>query len=362
MAQHHELGEQLAQGLSSKAVLLSHAGRAEEAKALFELCASVARREGLPRRELTAESNLADLCMTRDLPGAEEHAEAALAIARRWGLRANEAVAASNLMYALTMAGRLAEAIQLGNELFQAGGEQRPGAEQIHYTLACLEALRGNADAARAHIEGCRAWAATDDVQSKASYAGGHAAVLLAENRGREAIEAARRAIDEAFDGRLSVAHEAVRLAFPIALEASIELGDLEEADRLATLLATRPRGEVPPFLRAQVKHARALVARARGEDEAVEDNLVGAEVLFRDLGYPCWTARAQLDRADWLARTGRPEEAATLATQAAATFERIGVYPMLARGQALLEPEIVRTFAVDGARAAVQRSPSYSE
>ena len=362
LAQHHELGEQLAQGLSSKAVLLSYAGRAEEAKALFELCVSVSRREGLPRRELTAESNLADLCMTHDLPGAEEHAEAALALARRWGLRANEAVAANNLMYALTMAGRLVEANELGTALFQAGGADRPGAEQIHYALACLEALRGNADAAREHIEGCRAWAETDDVQSKASYSGGHAAVLLAENKGRQAIEAARRAIDEAFDGGLSVAHEAVRLAFPIALEASIDLGDSEEADRLANFLATRPRGEVPPFLRAQLKRARALVARARGEDEAVEDNLVGAEALFRDLGYPYWTARAQLDRADWLASAGRPEEAVTLATQAAATFERVGVYPMLARAKAFLEPETVRTLAVEGGRAVVQSSPSSSE
>ena len=362
LAQHHELGEQLAQGLSSKAVLLSYAGRAEEAKALFELCVSVSRREGLPRRELTAESNLADLCMTHDLPGAEEHAEAALALARRWGLRANEAVAANNLMYALTMAGRLVEANELGTALFQAGGADRPGAEQIHYALACLEALRGNADAAREHIEGCRAWAETDDVQSKASYSGGHAAVLLAENKGRQAIEAARRAIDEAFDGGLSVAHEAVRLAFPIALEASIDLGDSEEADRLANSLATRPRGEVPPFLRAQLKRARALVARARGEDEAVEDNLVGAEALFRDLGYPYWTARAQLDRADWLASAGRPEEAVTLATQAAATFERVGVYPMLARAKAFLEPETVRTLAVEGGRAVVQSSPSSSE
>ena len=362
LAQHHELGEQLAQGLSSRAVLLSYAGRAEEAKALFELCASVARREGLPRRELTAESNLADLCMTHDLPGAEEHAEAALALARRWGLRANEAVAANNLMYALMMAGRLAEASQLGTELFQAGGDERPGTEQIHYSLACLEALRGNADAAREHVTRCRAWAESDDVQNKAVYAAGLAAVFLAENQARSAIESARRAIDEALDGRLSVAHEAVRLAFPVAIDAAIDLGDSEEADRFANLLATRPRGEVPPFLRAQLRRARALVARARGEDGAVEDNLIAAEVLLRDLGYPYWTARTQLDRADWLAHTGHLEEAATFAIQAAATFERVGVYPMLARARALLEPEMIRTFAVNGERAVVQSSPSPSE
>ena len=145
---------------------------------------------------------------------------------------------------------------------------------------------------------------------------------------------AARRAIDEALEGGLSVAHEAVRLAFPVALEASIDLSDSAEADRLVNLLATHPRGEVPPFLRAQVNRARAVVARAQGDGETVEENLVAAEVLFRDLGYPYWTARAQLDRADWLADTGRLEEAGALATQAAATFEMVGVHPMMARGE----------------------------
>ena len=69
------------------------------------------------------------------------------------------------------------------------------------------------------------------------------------------------RAIDEALSGGLGVAHEAVRLAFPVALEAAIDLGDLEEADRLTETLVARPPGEVPPFLRAQVARAKALVA-----------------------------------------------------------------------------------------------------
>ena len=116
------------------------------------------------------------------------------------------------------------------------------------------------------------------------------------------------------------------------------------------------------PFLRAQVTRARALVARAEGEDEAIEDNLVAAETAFRDLGYPYWTARAQLDRAEWLAHTGRPEEAATLATQAAATFETVGATPMLARARALFEPEMVRTPGADGERAVGQSNPSPSE
>jgi hypothetical protein len=283
---------------------------------------------------MLAELNLADLCMTRDLPGAEQHARASLALAQRQGLRGLEAVAAGNLMYVLMMAGRLDEAHRLGTELLKAGGDRRPGAEDLHFRLAHLDALCGEVGAAREHVSLCGA--ESDDVQYKAMYAAAEAAVSLAEGRSRHSLEAARRAIDEVVSGGFGVAHEAVRLAFPIALDAAFEAGDVEEAIRLAEMLATRPRGEVPPFLRAHVTRAEALVAVARGEDEDVEKNLVAAESTFRDLGYPYWTARAQLDLSEWLARQNRLDESAGLATEAAATFEKVGTAPMLARAREL--------------------------
>ena len=141
--------------------------------------------------------------------------------------------------------------------------------------------------------------------------------------------------------GGLGVAHEAVRLAFPVALDAAINLGDVEEADRFVEMLAARPRGEVPPFLQAQVTRAKALVAAARDDDETVEENLIAAEAMFRELGYPYWKARAQLDRAEWLLGQARRDESARLATEAAATFDAIGVAPMLARAVTILEPEM---------------------
>jgi ATP/maltotriose-dependent transcriptional regulator MalT len=264
-------------------------------------------------------------------------------------------------MYILTMAGRFDEAHDLASELFQSGGEERPGAVHMKFGLACLEALCGDIDAAREHLVGCNARAESDDVQERANYASAEATVLLASSDSRRALETARRAIDEA-TGSLGLAHEAIRVAFPVAVEAAIGVGDLEQAERLAELLATRPRGEVPPFLRAQVTRAKALVAGARGEGEAVEENLVAAEATFRDLGYPYWTARAQLDRAEWLARQGRLDESAGLAGEAAATFDTVGAPPMLSRARALLEPEMVRKPGADGERAIAQSSLSPSE
>jgi len=338
LAQHHELAEPLAFSLSSRAALLGFAGRGEEARLNLEGVLAVARRHGITEREMVAEANLADLYMTRDIPGAEAHALAALSLARRWGLRRYEALAALNFMYILSMAGRFEEAHQLGTELLQAGGADRPGAMEIKFALACLEALRGDVDAARGFLAGFHAWTESDDVQDRSDYACAEAAVSFAGRDSSNALEAARRAIREATEGGLAVSHESVRIAFPVALDAALELGELGEVERMAGLLAARPRGEVPPFLRAQVTRAKALIASARGEDEVVEEHLAFAEATFRDLGYPYWTARVQLDKADWLVRQNRLDESRNLATEAAVTFEAIGAKSMLARSRAIFE------------------------
>ena len=76
----------------------------------------------------------------------------------------------------------------------------------------------------------------------------------------------------------------------------------------------------------------------------------------------PYWTARAQLDRAEWLARQGRLDKSASLAGEAAATFEAVGAAAMLARARVLLEPEMVRNPGADRERAVAQSRSSPSE
>jgi class 3 adenylate cyclase/tetratricopeptide (TPR) repeat protein len=338
LAEHEVLPGTLARGFNAKAMTLAHVGRPVEARLLFEGTAAVARANGLTRPEMTAENNLADLCMTRDLPGAEEHAGAALALARRAGRREDEAWAAANLMYVLMLVGRLDRAFQIGTELLQGGGDDRPGAAAIHYPLACLEAMRGNLDAARDHAAVCSVWSAGDDIQNRSVYAALLGVVALAAGDSLQALQSARTAIEEAVHGGMGFANETVRTAFPVALEAAVSLGELDEADRLVNMLATRPRGEVPPFLRAQVVRSGALIAAAKGDNTAVEKDLTATESMFRELAYPYWTARAQLDRAAWLFSHDRIVDATQVAAQAAGTFENLGAAPMLVRALALQE------------------------
>jgi tetratricopeptide (TPR) repeat protein len=360
LAQHYELAEPLAFGLSSRAMLLDFAGRAEEPGAHYELSATVARRHGLTRSEMIAESNLADLGMTHDLSGAEEHAKVALALARRWGRRDVEAIATGNLMHVLTMTGRLDEALELGTELLHGADDPSPGTEMpahrlAHLELAHLEALRGNTDACREHLESCGAWAEGDNVEYRALLASMEAAVFLAEGDAEQALQAARRAIDESVTGGLPVGNEGVRLAYPTALDAAFGIGDLEG------ILAMSPPGEVPPFLRAHVIRAGAIIAAAREDGENVEANFIAAESRFRDLGYPYWTARSQLDRAEWLARQDRRDESVRLATEAGVVFSMIGAAPMLARSRGLLETETVPDPGTDAERPVARSSPSPS-
>lgn len=81
LAQHYELADTLAAALVSRALLLHFVGRYEEARLGHEGSLEMARRLGMSEMEMRAEGNLADLCMTRDIPGAEEHCRSMLALA-----------------------------------------------------------------------------------------------------------------------------------------------------------------------------------------------------------------------------------------------------------------------------------------
>ena len=262
LAQHYDLGEPLGSALSMKGSLLSREGRIEEARALMQAAISVARRHGITRAEMTAEISLADLCMTRDLPEAEEHCEAALALARRWGARHAEAFAAGNLMYIMILHGRFDEAYRLGADLLQEVEDNAPIAALLHEGLAHVDALKGRVDAARTHLSGCAAWASSDDLQFKIAYSALEAAVALAGGSHQVAITASQRAIEETIGGGFAVCLDGTRTAFAVGVEAALAASDLGAGDALVAPIVARPAGEVPPFLRAHLRRYEALRAR----------------------------------------------------------------------------------------------------
>ena len=291
--------------------------------------------------EMVAEGNLGDLCMTRDLPGAEEHAEAALALARRWGLREHEAVAAGNLMYILTMAGRFDEAHQLGTELLQAGGDERPGADEINYQLAYLEALRGNVDAAREHLAVCELWAESDDVQDEDLAPGAEAAVLLAEG------------VQPSPPSRPPAARSTRPCAEVSASRTKRSGSPSPSLSRRRSTSATSTKPSGSPSCWRAAREARS--PRSSGRRSSAPRHLSPAhEVRTRT-----WSRTSPAPRrrfATSATRTGRhvpsstgrsgspartgPMSRRSSPSEAAATFETIGAAPMLARARACVAPE----------------------
>ncbi len=122
-----------------------------------------------------------------------------------------------------------------------------------------------------------------------------------------------------------------------------MQLGRIEDAKALLTLLDARPPGHVPPYLRAQLVRGRALIAAAEGRDDAVERDLRAAIDTFRELDYRYWKAVAQTDLGDWLASREEPREAAALLADASAALLSLGATPALGRAQELLSSDLLR-------------------
>jgi hypothetical protein len=131
-------------------------------------------------------------------------------------------------------------------------------------------------------------------------------------------------------------ASQANRLAFPAGIEAAVRLSQLDEAADLLSLLAGRPAGHVPPYLRAQLGRGRGLVAAAQGDYALAEDELERAIEQLKSLDYPYWVARVQLDLGASLIEHGRAAQASQAIDHAMAGLHPLRALPALRHAEAL--------------------------
>jgi class 3 adenylate cyclase/tetratricopeptide (TPR) repeat protein len=323
----------LCDALTARGILCSYEGRLEEALVLLEGTINIARRHGLTRARMRGELNSGDACLRCGLPEAVSRSEAALALARQLGDPGYESVAAGNLMLAHLLHGRWTEVERLGRELLHGEGSQQGDRDFIHNRLATLHALRGETEEARAAVARMTDWRDSDTVEAFGLYT---AVVALAEGRSPRALErlseATRRTL--ATEGPSG---EAFRAAWPQAVETAIALGRVDEVEALLELLDDQPRGHVGPYLAAQVRRGRGLLAHARGDLSAAEGELTAAIDGFTALSYPYWRAVAQTDLAACLVAEGRGDEAGPLLREATATLEGLGAAPALERTRDLV-------------------------
>ncbi len=329
-----ELPDILAEAAMRRGIVLNFANRPQEALADFEWAVTLAERHGIGIHGIVAHTNAGDLCVNGDLPGAAEHCRAAIELARRRGERDVEATSVGNLAHLYLLTGRWDDAEQICRELLS--GKHRPGEEYLHLQLGLLYALRGRIDAAERELGALSGWSDSGDVQSRTAYAAAAVTIALAAGKAQRALELGEPVMREV-DETLGVRTDSFRQLWPDMLDAALTVARLDEADGLLTLVADRPIGHVPPFVRAQLARYRARIAAARGRLERVDADFEVAEQMLRDLAYPYWLARTQLDHAAWLLQQGRSEVAERGVTEAAEALQRLGAEPALVHARELM-------------------------
>jgi tetratricopeptide (TPR) repeat protein len=324
VAQALRLPETLIRALQAKSQIAVASGRPEEELALRRHALRHALEHDLLDAAGTAYGNLSDACFRGD-----RYAEAldalteALALARRIGDRQTELYVLAETSYALSMSGRWQEALAVHSELPE---EQLRTYLSLTSTLSgVLEILihRGRVSDSRALFSLFDYVKGVPDLQDQAIYQGARAALLHAEGRYDDALEAGSEAAR--LGSRLGAGQQGVKQGLVWAVEAALAQGERERANDLLGTVETLPPGLRPPFLEAQAQRFRA---RMDGDESGFKT----AAGVFREYNFPFWLAVTEVEHGEWLAEEGRVAEAEPLFAEAREIFERLEATPWLDR------------------------------
>ena len=333
ISQALELPDVLGEALVNKAIVCEVTGRIREAEYLYAAAEDVAERDGLAAVRDRSLTNLANFQMLWDRPEAYRHIEAALSLTRRRGDRYGEGLVSGMLVQIHLWTGRWEELEELAAEL-AAQDDDRPSTPFGHTGLLLLCVHRGAGAQAAVHLDHISSWREREDADLRSVYEACQVLLSRVDGRPEEALEFGLRTLEPAI-AAVGLA-DGFRHAWPAVLGAAIDLGRLDDARQVLGVLADRPRGHVPPFLRAQLARGQALLAAAEGRHETVEAGLNAAIDGFAGLGYPHWLAITQTDLAAWLIDQDRRGEAEPLLEDAIAALTPLRAAPALDRAIAL--------------------------
>ena len=330
IAENFEQNDVLVEATAIKALLLSLRDRNNEAIMLFRGTLDLLGEDGDPVKRINAHHNCADLLQQSDMPGAEPHLQAVIDIGGRIGDRPAMAFATANRMALHIFKGEWDDANRIGHAVVDQG------VPVVEYTvvraqLAALCALRGDQEGVARHFDHMELLLTSDDVQDKALYTSNQAFAAMLDGRNAEAFELARDSAQMTIES-MGVRTEPFRLAWPTAVEAGIGAGRHDDVVALMELVAIRPVGQVPPYLRAHLRRFRGLL----GTDAEAEENLNTAATAMAEMGYPYWEAVVRTDLAEWLVRQRRQAEAAAVVEAVTGVFDRLGAVPQQRRIAAL--------------------------
>jgi hypothetical protein len=329
MAEALDLPEVLAEALTTKSLLSW--SRPHEGLALVREAASVAAAAGLTSTMLRAQFNLSGLLLEHDrLAEALEVIREGLAVARARGDRSWLGAFVGQLRDVLTVQGMWDEAdAALRQDPVTRG---RSLAASIGFSVSIrLDLERGDVESAQALLAEHAAMRESADLQARASFLLALALVRRSEERPAEALAAAEESL--ALWREMGQNHYATE-AFSEAVEAALDLGDLERAAALLANARALPLIERRKYLAAHESRLLAKLAARRGEPATEHSERAAA--LFEALGMSFWHAVTLLEDAEHRRTEGDTEAADALLAEARTTFERLGAEPWLRRADAV--------------------------
>jgi class 3 adenylate cyclase/tetratricopeptide (TPR) repeat protein len=325
------LDEVFVQALTSRALTLVYEGRPREARLLLEAALARARADGLHGAWWRAANNLGVLLGDADQTAEQMKLLEEIEVqARQRGDREQLAAARSAAISPLAALGRWQEALARSSEVDQL--QASPWARAEMSFIVPLLCEQGDLEAAERLLRGQEWQRDAEQIDISASFAAIEARLLRAQGRLPEALAAVDRCL--LHRSELGSTNSIVKSGLVEALEACLELDDLDRAGEILADIDRLQPGELTPLLEAQRHrfHARLDARHGNHNDIDIDGNYAAAEKIFSEHGLVFRNAVMQLEHAEWLTSQGRAAEAQRLLAQARETFEQLEAKPWLER------------------------------
>ena len=336
------LPEALSQSLNTKSLILDAQGRHEEARALLKHSLDLALEQDAPLAAFRAFFNLTHSMIEWDqYEAAVDLGRRALALARKIGDRGYESNFLALISVAQWVTGDWDQALEGLEAVYDSTEPSMIAVSRSLPSVVHLLANRGLPEEAEGKLEGRRDAEHSAGVLERADYLTARAILLRTTGDPGGALEAA----EEALKARTvtGLQQENVREAWVHAVEAAFDLGDLDRARAVLTIVEEKASAHIPRYLEGHRARFESRLAALQGDEDRAQARFRSAARGFREIGALFCLAVTLLEHGEWLAGQGRNGEGEPMLGQAREIFEQLKANPWLDRldivGQSTPQP-----------------------